>query len=120
MWPQEEAATPVLVAAQQERIVPESIFGRPIEVQQFQRKERTEAEVALRQQIAKEEEEEVGGALVTSCTHKYKQTVTCANRWVSEESENVIYTVGQQEVLDRHFPYTIRSCSKTIENQHQL
>lgn len=51
----------MLLSAQQERMVPESIFGRPIEVQQLQRKESTEAEVALRQQIAKEEEEEVRG-----------------------------------------------------------
>ena len=61
LWPQVEVATPVLLSAQQERIVPESIFGRPIEVQQLQRKESTEAEVALRQHIAKEEEEEVRG-----------------------------------------------------------
>ena len=43
---------------------PDSIFGRPIEVRQYQKKEMTEAEVALRQQITKEEEEQVSGVQV--------------------------------------------------------
>ena len=49
---------------QLERTDPDSIFGRPVEVRQYQKKEITEAEVALRQQIVKEEEEEVSGVQV--------------------------------------------------------
>ena len=54
---------------QLERKDPDSIFGRPIEVRQYQKKEMTEAEVALRQQIAKEEEEEVSGVRVVRLRH---------------------------------------------------